>query len=291
MRLVVLLLLIPALAHAQPGEEDLPPIPEIPEIDPPPATATMDPFRKPVGVVKREPPQPLLMPELVARNRLEISLEASTALFFNLFEVGIGGGYAFKDIARGDIEVFGDVRARAFRDIDSDNNNGATLGNLKLGGRWNFALGQFRLAPSLTLWLPTAYGSTDMWNPLTRMAGVADGRAYLAETALGISGAAAWFRGSGFIQLEGGTAFVVDHGPQVASIYAAGGIGRQFGHKLALLAEWRFEMYPLDERLNGLGLGVIRGSGDTRLRIRFHPFSFEDAVGGACAIDILRRFQ
>ena len=97
-------------------------------------------------------------------------------------------------------------------------------------------------------------------------------------------------RGSGFVQVEGGLAFVADGGPQIASVFGATGVGRQFTKKLALLAEWRTEMFPIDETLHGLGIGIIRGSGDTRVRFRFHPFAIEDSVGALCGIDVLARF-
>src|SRR5262245_43622446 len=170
------------------------------------------------------------MPELIARKRLDLMFEASTALFLNLFQLCIVGGYAFDRV-----EVFVDGRARGYRDLDSDSNSGATLGNVKLGARWNVPLGAFTVAPTLTMWLPTATGSLDDWSPLTHMGGVADGRAYIDEFAVGLGAAASWRRGSGLLQVEGGFAFVADGGPQVASVFAAVGAGRQFTPKLALV--------------------------------------------------------
>jgi hypothetical protein len=328
-RLVLVLLLVPALARAQPGETTAPaptseaaaPAPDAtaPDSDavqvtddapePPrdaPPTIPVNQTLRPRGidderprarawvreVVKLEPPRPLLMAELTPANRFDVLLEASTGVVANLLQAVVGGTYALRRVHHLErVEVFGDIRARVLTELDGSDDEGAAVGNIKLGARYDIPLGEFTIAPTLTTWIPTARGSLDHAGELTEMAGVSDGRAYLRELALGVGSSVALRHHAWFMQLDGGIAFVADHGPQVASFYGAMGMGRQFTRKLALLAEWRHEMFPIDQTLHGVGVGITRGSGDTVMRFRFHPFSVGDVVGAVCAVDILTRLR
>ena len=272
---VLPLLLAPAIAQA-----------DVAAVDETTVEADNEPAQRPTveAVTPLQAPVPLVMPELTARKRFDLGILASVG-DVNLFELQVSGGYAFDKL-----EVFGDLRARAQREIDSEDSGGAAFGNIKLGARYHVPLGEFVVAPSLTLWLPTASGALEEWDAVVRRGGVSDGRAYIAEGGLGIAASAAWYRRSAFIQLEGGTAFVVEHGPQVASVFAALGVGRQFMSNLALMLEWRFEMFPVYETIQGPGVGIIRGAGATRLRMRFHPYASGDVVGALCGFDIMTRF-
>ena len=151
------------------------------------------------------------------------------------------------------------------------------------------------------MWFPTTTGELDpgQWELLSRLNGVADGRAFLGEAAVGLALDAAWRHGPRFVQTQVGVAMVVDNGPQLDSVFAAIGVGKQISRCTSLLAEWRFEIHAPGEIIHGPGLGVGRGDlTGSRWRFRFHPiFSPGQGelanlrVGLAVGIDFAHRFN
>ena len=271
------MLLVPALAVAQPVDDQN-------MVVKPPSEAEPQPVP---GVEELEPPPPVWMPELTARSQLNVSLLFSTAIFVNLVQATVYGSYAL-----GDLEVGAEIRARVWREI-FDEQGASQISNLKLTARYNATVGKLTISPALTLWAPSMSGEMEHWNELARMSAVDDTRAFIDEGALGIGLAAAYRSGAGFIQAEGGAALVQDDGTQVASIFAAAGLGRQYKGGLAFMGEWRSEWFPMDQRLMSFGFAMLMKRGDnTLLRFRFHPYLFEEEWGGiAAAVDLLRRFQ
>jgi len=250
-----------------------------------------------------EPPPPAVMPELVARDRLEVTAVLSTALIANLAHVQVGGTVAIERVPG--LELFGAARAGVLVYVPFG--GAAGVGSTRVGARYHRAIGAWHLTPSVWGWLPTVrFASNNDKIPafLDEMLGSTDGRVFTPEGALGGSLSIAHHGAKSFTQAELGAALVLDNGPQVDTVFAAIGYGTQLSRCTSILLEYRLEISPPGERAHGPALAFgFRGDAATIWRLRMHPYladlgdfgfgtgSNGGSFGVAVAFDIVRRFR
>ncbi|HUS30392.1 MAG TPA: hypothetical protein VMZ53_17910 [Kofleriaceae bacterium] len=327
MRIALLLLFVPTLAFGQPAED--PPVePSTPTEEAPPPSAPGEPpptSAQPAPVVTLDetvapsppieitplvatavepivpaiaPPAPLVMPELVARNRITISPMVSSILLVNLAMLAVGGTYT--DPRLGGLELYGDVKVRAGGVVaigGSSENEGAgpALGNIRVGARYHVRTGRFRIAPAMWAWLPTSNAEPYNHDAWEGMAGMMDNRGFgRGAGALGVGINAGYFGERRFVQVEAGAAIVSDRGPQIDDVFFAVGYGSQVNDRTSFLTEFRVEAVPEGGRMYGPAIGFGRRDGQaTMWRMRFHPLIFPggELPGLAIGVDVVHRFQ
>lgn len=195
---------------------------------------------------------PVVMPELVARSRIELGVTAATLQITDEAATArLGVRYAVIPA----VELFGRLTWNGYTiaiECETSPCSGQSLGNTVLGARYlhdvPLVTGRLALAGAAWGWLPTAGGSGVGGQDAAFFGGLEDTRAFHGGLAAGTSAAAAWYGERALVQAEAGLAIDLDPdeggGAVVDNLFFALAAGRHVREQLSLVGEWRFDVYP-----------------------------------------------